>query len=56
MITTRQVAVILNISEDTMKKWRVRKRGPRYARYHDGTIRYSLADILKYLQDHMVEN
>jgi hypothetical protein len=44
MITTRQAAVVINMSEDTLRKWRVRKRGPRYARYHDGTIRYSLAE------------
>lgn len=56
MITTRQAAVILCVSDDTLKKWRVRKRGPRYFRYHDGAIRYSLSDIMDYLEKHMVEN
>ena len=56
MITTRQAAVILCVSDDTLKKWRVRKRGPRHFRYHDGAIRYSLSDIQDYLDKHMVEN
>ncbi len=56
MITERQAAVILGVSKDTLKKWRSRRRGPRYYKYHDGAIRYSLADLDQYLTDHMVEN
>jgi hypothetical protein len=55
-VTERQAAILLGVSKDTLKKWRVRKRGPRYYKYHDGAIRYSLADLNQYFADHLVEN
>ena len=54
MITTRQAAVILAISVDTLKKWRVRLKGPNFVRYHDGAIRYKLSTVMRYIEDREV--
>ncbi len=54
MITTRQAAAILAISVDTLKKWRVRRKGPNFVRYHDGAIRYKLSTVMKYIEDREV--
>jgi len=54
MLTTQQVAAILNISAETLKKWRQRRQGLTYARYGDGAIRYRLSDIMKFLDDSII--
>ncbi len=54
LLPTKIAAGILGKSEEALKKWRSRSVGPRYIRFHDGTIRYRLSDLLKYLDDHTV--
>ncbi len=54
MLTTNQVAAILNVSAETLKKWRQRRQGLTYACYSDGAIRYRLSDIMKFLEDSTV--
>jgi hypothetical protein len=53
MLTTAQVAIIMAVSIDTLKKWRQRSaNGPRFIRYGDGSIRYRLSTVLRYIDDH----
>ncbi|HVP65032.1 MAG TPA: helix-turn-helix domain-containing protein [candidate division Zixibacteria bacterium] len=49
MLTTRQAAAILNVSEQTLKKWRQRNMEPEFIRYHGEAVRYRLTTILKFL-------
>jgi Helix-turn-helix domain len=50
MLNTRQVAVILGLSVETLKKWRQRGTGLAYFRFPDGAIRYRLSDVLRFLE------
>lgn len=54
-ITTRQAAAILGCKEDTMKKWRLRGQGPKFMKYLDGSVRYRLSTILKFMDDCTVQ-
>jgi DNA-binding transcriptional regulator YiaG len=51
MLTTRQVATMLGVSEEALKKWRQRRMRPGFVRYHDGAVRYRLSVILKFMDD-----
>ena len=56
ILTTRQVAAILGVSSETVKKWRQRAgRGPEYIQYPGGLIGYRLSTIMHFLQDFTVE-
>ena len=55
MLTTRQAAAILNVSEQTLKKWRQRNMEPEFIRYHGEAVRYRLTTILKFLVDSTVK-
>jgi hypothetical protein len=51
MLTTEQAAMILNVSVEKLKKWRQRGKGPRFARYEDGAIRYRLSALMQYVDE-----
>jgi hypothetical protein len=51
LLTTRQVAAILNMKIDTLKKWRARGKGPAFLNLDSGAIRYRLEAVQKYLSD-----
>jgi predicted site-specific integrase-resolvase len=51
MLTAKQAAGILNVSVETLKKWRRRGKGPRFVRYQDGAVRYPLSALMQFLQD-----
>jgi predicted DNA-binding transcriptional regulator AlpA len=46
-ITENQVAELLQVSRRSVQRWRGEGRGPRFRR-HGSTIRYSLADVLRW--------
>ena len=50
MLTTRQVAKILNVSEQTLMIYRAKKIGPRYIRTETGMIRYPEDGLQEYLK------
>ena len=54
-LTTKQAAVILGRSPETLKKWRQHGKGPKFVRHSDGAIRYSLNELMKFVQDCTVE-
>jgi hypothetical protein len=54
MLTTKQAALYLGRSIDVLKKWRQRRQGPSFLRYHDGSIRYLLIELQRYLDEHTV--
>ena len=51
LLTTRQVAAILNVKVGTLKKWRQRGLGPPFLKLDSGVVRYRLDAIQKYLSD-----
>jgi hypothetical protein len=51
MLTEKQAAVVLNKPTETLKKWRQRNQGPRFKRYHDGSIRYPLSGLEQYIEE-----
>jgi excisionase family DNA binding protein len=51
MLTTKQAAVILNVSVDKLKKWRQRGKVPQFVRYPGGAIRYPLSAFMQFLKD-----
>jgi predicted DNA-binding transcriptional regulator AlpA len=51
-ITTRQLAHLLGYRAQTLRKWRVEGRGPRYVRLGDGPgarVVYRVADVEQWL-------
>ncbi len=55
LFDTSRAAFILEKSEESLKKWRQRRQGPAYIRYPDGTIRYRLSDLLKFMDECTVD-
>jgi DNA-binding transcriptional regulator YiaG len=55
MLTTKQAAMILGVSFETLKKWRQRRKRPQFLRYPDGAIRYRLSVIMRFLANCTVE-
>lgn len=51
LLTTKEAAVILKVSVDTLKKWRQRGRGPAFIKYESGTVRYRLSVVLQFVSD-----
>jgi hypothetical protein len=54
MLTTKQAALYLGRSVEVLKKWRQRRQGPSFLRYHDGRIRYLISEIQRYFDEHTV--
>lgn len=46
MLRTRAAAEVLDLAPQTLRKWRITGRGPRWTRSADGIIRYSLSDLM----------
>ena len=49
LITTKSVAEMLSVPEGTIRYWRKVGVGPSWVKL-EGTIRYDLADVLKYIE------
>lgn len=43
-LSPKRAAVILDLKESTLERWRVIGRGPRYRKLN-GAVRYSITDI-----------
>jgi hypothetical protein len=53
LISTKTTAGILGIKQDTLKKWRARKKGPEYVRV-GRSIKYRLSVLQKFFDDNTV--
>jgi len=49
LLTTRQAAVILKVSVESLKKWRQRGIGPAFVKYDSGAVRYQLSVVLQFV-------
>jgi len=54
-LDTRSAARFLSVSEDTLRAWRSRKKGPAYTKV-EGAVRYSINDLEEYLSAHRVQH
>ena len=52
LVTARQAAGMLGLSEGTLKQWRLRDRGPAYVRLGGRTVRYERAVVEEWAQAH----
>jgi transposase-like protein len=51
-LNTRQAAEHLNISPNTLNKWRINGGGPQYAKCNDnGSVRYSLEKLNEWIEE-----
>lgn len=52
---TKDAATIVGVSEDCLRKWRLRDQGPNYLQYGgDGAVRYFLSDLIAFRARHKV--
>lgn len=52
LLTTAQAAAHLHVQPQTMRKWRLTGRGPRFHRlgpYPNGRVRYDMRDVRAWL-------
>lgn len=58
MMTSKQVAKILEISEGTLRNWRVKGFGPRHIRLSakHGAVRYPRHEVDAYLRECMIRS
>jgi hypothetical protein len=54
MCTTEEAAQFLNLSADTLKKWRRENRGPEYVRYESTVVRYPRSKLNEYVRKSVV--
>jgi len=53
LVNDREAAAILNMAVDTVRKWRVEGRGPKFYRF-GRAIRYAVADLDDFRDRHLV--
>lgn len=49
LITERDAAMVLCVSDRTLQQWRWRGIGPRYLKLCGGAVRYTRADLLDFI-------
>ena len=56
LLTTAEVAEMLNVTESTLRSWRFKKRYPlAYVKAGRKMVRYRAADVAKFIDDHTVK-
>ena len=50
LLNAKQAAEWFGVHVDTLRNWRRRRRGPRYAKLSRGVLRYRLADLEAFLE------
>jgi len=55
LFNPKAAARILAVSVECLKKWRQRKRGPKYIKYgEDGPVRYAWSDLKRFRSQHAI--
>ena len=55
VLTTAQVAKILNKDKRTLDNWRSLGKGPPYVKLNQRNIGYLFVDVIAYVREHRVE-
>lgn len=51
LLTTREVAPLLNVSTNTLRNWRHQGSGPRYVKLGYRIVRYPMSSLRAYIAD-----
>ena len=51
LISTKEAAEMLGVTEATLKTWRCREKGPEWVKV-EGAVRYDTARLLEYIRKH----
>ena len=51
LLTSPEAAKMMNISVETLKKWRQRGGGPAFIKYPGGRVRYRVTLVLQFVSD-----
>jgi predicted DNA-binding transcriptional regulator AlpA len=54
LVKEDRVAKILDLSQETLRKWRGLDKGPPWISLGENSIRYRLSDINKYLEQNTI--
>ncbi|MEE1295688.1 MAG: helix-turn-helix domain-containing protein [Bifidobacterium sp.] len=54
MLTAREVARMLHVSERTVSNWRYRSEGPDFVRISKTCVRYRLSDVRRWMAEREV--
>ncbi|WP_420796461.1 helix-turn-helix transcriptional regulator [Bifidobacterium cuniculi] len=54
MLTAREVARMLHVSERTVSNWRYRGEGPDFVRISKTCVRYRLSDVRRWMAEREV--
>jgi len=54
LLSTKQAAEVIGANPRTLDNWRNLGRGPIYVKLNARNVRYSLADLLAYIERHRV--
>ena len=54
-VNTAEAAEMLGISAGTLQNWRYLGQGPKYARVGGNRVLYPIAELKKWLDEHMVD-
>lgn len=56
LLTPKEAADILQVSEFTLERWRRTGDGPPYVRLSSRAIRYRAAELVAFIEAHMTRN
>lgn len=56
LISSRETAIQLNVTEETLAHWRSNSIGPDYIKFDSGTVRYRTEDIEKWCLENHTSN
>jgi len=51
-LTENEAAALLGVQPRTLQAWRQQRKGPQYISYSVRAIRYRLADLLRFQEEH----
>ena len=55
-LNDREAARFLGLRPQTLRNWRTQSRGPAYSRAGQRAIRYSMEDLLAFMEQNKVKN
>nr|PZN17775.1 MAG: hypothetical protein DIU80_23905 [Chloroflexota bacterium] len=56
LLTTEDVATLLNVKPRTLKQWRYERRGPRYVSLGRRIVRYRRSDVDEWIRSREKES
>ncbi|MFX0546121.1 helix-turn-helix transcriptional regulator [Roseovarius sp. S1116L3] len=48
LLTTKEAAILLRLSPQTLEKWRTQGRGPKFVKLESKAVRYRYGDLISW--------